>query len=219
MSLSSSITQRLMTLRLSRREEESEEGWIVAYADLITLLFIFFSLLLSMSVLSRTKFEMLSGQFNSSQSTSLGEMKKNLDAEISRSSLQAQVSTRLSDEGLLIQFSEVILFPSGQATLDENGRRVLAAFSSLLRGFEKQYHLAVEGHTDSRPINTSLFPSNWSLSSARGVSVLHYLKTQGLAEGKMMVRAYADTRPSRARTENSDSDILAPNRRVTLLIY
>lgn len=221
MSYSATLTRELERYKLKRREEGEQEGWVVAYADLITLLFIFFSLLLSISVLSRAKFELLTNQFNTTSTTSLIELKNQLDLEIQKQQLQAQVTTQLGDEGLLIQFNEGVLFATAEAELNERGKQILSRFSSSLRGIEKQFHLAVEGHTDSRLINTPAFPSNWSLSSARGVNVLHYLRSEGIDEKKMMVRAYADTRPKRSLEPSGDQEIdaMAQNRRVTLLVH
>ena len=195
-------------------DEGEQEGWVVAYADLITLLFIFFSLLLSISAVSRAKFELMSQQFNASTSTSLIELKKKLDQEISRQGLNGGISTAIGDEGLLIQFSEAVLFGSAEAQLNDGGQRILSKFVNSLKGIEDQFHMAVEGHTDQRPIHTTQYGSNWTLSSARAVNVLHFLKAQGMSEKLMMVRAYADTRPV-----SSNAQEISKNRRVTLLIY
>jgi len=194
--------------------EEATEGWMVSYADLITLLFIFFSLMLSISVVSKARFELLTNQFNKSSMTSLVELKKRLDAEIQSQNLQSQVVTDITDEGLQVQFSEGVLFPSGEAAINETGNQVLKRFIHILSGIEQKFHLAVEGHTDNRPIHTDAFPSNWALSAARSVNVLHYFASQGIEEKKMMVRAYADTRPTKG-----DDAAAAQNRRVTILVY
>lgn len=204
----------LTTYQPRSLDDGDQEGWIVAYADLVTLLFIFFSLLLSISAVSRAKFELISEQFNANSTTSLSDLKKQLDQEIARQGLQAEVSTDIGSEGLSIQFSESALFGSAEAQLNEKGRGVMSQFVASLKGIEGQFHLAVEGHTDRRPIHTPQFESNWSLSSARAVNVLHFLQSQGLDEKAMMVRAYADTRPA---TEPPTD--LSKNRRVTLLVY
>ncbi len=38
----------------------------------------------------------------------------------------------------------------------------------------------VEGHTDSIPISTEKFPSNWELSTARASSIVRYLIAKGI---------------------------------------
>ncbi len=216
MNAGGSLNTALMPKLRSRRRSKADdgEGWMVSYADLITLLFIFFSLMLSISVVSKAKFELLTDQFNRSSSASLVEMKKTLDTAIQNQQLKSQVTTGLTDEGLQIQFSEEILFPLGEARLNEMGIGILKKFIQILAGIEKKFHIAVEGHTDDRPIHTAIFDSNWSLSAARSVSVLNLFVAQGIDAKKMMVRAYADTRPIPGSETSS-----AKNRRVTVLVY
>ena len=217
--------------RLKRHGEEDQEGWMVCYADMVTLLFIFFALMLSVSVVSKTKFELMSTQFNHSSASNLMEVKSRLDSEIVKQSLQGKVTTQTTDEGLQIQFNDSVLFETAQAELNDGGKQILSRFIQPLTGVEKEYHIAIEGHTDDRPIHTQEFQSNWSLSSARAVNVLHFLGANGLSEKRMMIRAYGDTRPvplnsetnatesenKTATTENKDPK--AQNRRVTLLVY
>jgi chemotaxis protein MotB len=202
--------------------DPDQEGWLVSYADLITLLFIFFALMLSISVVSKNKLELLSHEFNQKSSSSLSELKAHLDKEIQKENLQTAISTGMTDEGLQVQFNERVLFALGEAALSPEGIKALDKLTTVLKSVESQFSLAVEGHTDNRPIHTAAFPSNWELSSTRAVNVLHFLASRGISEKKMMVRAYADTRPIvlPSNTPNSNpTDVSALNRRVTLLVF
>lgn len=190
--------------------DADQEGWLVSYADLITLLFIFFAVLLSISSISRAKLDLLTNQFNQASSSSLAEIQKTLDTEIKKQGLQGQVETQIGDEGLQIRFSEKVLFASGAAAIGSEGGKILGQFARILAGIPDQFHLAVEGHTDSRPIRTAEFASNWALSSSRSVNVLHSLAASGVKDRQMMIRAYADTRPLGDQ---------ARDRRVTLLVF
>lgn len=213
------FSSRLASLRSRRVDEGDQEGWLVAYADLITLLFIFFSLLLSVSVISRSKFEWMSKQFNESSSANLAEIEKRIEQQVKQAGLQDKVSVQLGDEGLHIRFSETLLFSVGESDLNPSGLHALDGFSAVLKSIPPDYRIAVEGHTDDRPIQTAKYASNWSLSAARAVTVLHYLEHHGFRRDRLMVRAYADTRPV-AGAPNADSEVLrAKNRRVALLVY
>jgi chemotaxis protein MotB len=202
-------------------DESDQEGWMVAYADLITLLFVFFTMLLSISVISRTKFEMMSRELNATTPTDLVSVKQELDKSIAAQKLEGSVSTVLNEEGLAVEFSESVLFPSADAKLHAQGADVLRKFAGMLKTIPKAYRLAVEGHTDSRPIHTSTFPSNWALSAARSVSVVHLLKDSGIDEKRIVLHSFADTRPLLAKEHaNLNAEQLySKNRRVTLLIY
>ena len=44
---------------------------------------------------------------------------------------------------------------------------------------EFPYDLSIEGHSDTSPIATERFPSNWHLSAARAIAVLQYMVNSG----------------------------------------
>jgi len=74
----------------------------------------------------------------------------------------------------------------------------------------------VEGHTDSRPINTYRYPSNWELSGARaGVVVRYFIEEHGIDEDRFLIAGYADTRPV---AENTTPENMSKNRRVEIVI-
>ena len=207
-------------------DEADQEGWLVSYADLITLLFVFFAILLSISTVSKAKLEMLSHEVNQENVSSLSEIKKELDQEINKQDLNSQVNTQMTNDGLQIQFNERVLFGLGDAKMSSEGSKVLQQFCHTLAEIKGKFYLAVEGHTDSKPIHTAAFPSNWALSAARSVNVLHFLAAHGVDEKRMMVRAYADTRPLKSSPESDPAsdqaatgDAEAKNRRVTLLVF
>ncbi len=189
------------------------EGWLVSYADLITLLFIFFALIVAMSAVSRVKFDRLAQQVSSKGATSLEKIKTALDETIRTQGLSGQVTTEMTDEGLQVRFSEVLLFESGLARVQGSGTLALRKLSETLKRATDSFSMAVEGHTDSRPIRSEDFPSNWELSSVRAVNVLHELQALGLPEQKMMIRGFADTRPL------SGDRMEGRQRRVTLLVH
>ena len=115
------------------------------------------------------------------------------------------VSFRISDE---------ILFSSGEAGLIGAGDDVLDKLLPVLNA-APTHRIVVEGHTDSIPIETDRFPSNWELSSGRAASVVRYLIERGIDPARLRVTGYADTRPL---ASNDDADTRAANRRVELTL-
>jgi chemotaxis protein MotB len=74
----------------------------------------------------------------------------------------------------------------------------------------------VEGHTDSTPIDPAgPWESNWELSTARSIAVLHYLTGLGIEEKRFQVAGFADTMPV-ARDDTREGR--AYNRRVDVVI-
>lgn len=136
-----------------------------------------------------------------------------IKAQVKAKKLTGVVQVSKESRGIIIRFSDRVLFAPGSATITANGRSVLAALSPVLRA--QQYPLMVEGHTDNKPIKTAQFPSNWELSTYRSTSVLHYLNAQRIPGTKLSAAGYADTHP---RATNASSAGRAANRRVEIVV-
>jgi chemotaxis protein MotB len=80
----------------------------------------------------------------------------------------------------------------------------------------KPGRILVAGHTDNVPISTGRFRSNWELSSARAVTVLHsMLRNNDIDEKRIVVQGLADTQPL---VDNDSPQNRAMNRRVELIL-
>lgn len=115
---------------------------------------------------------------------------------------------------ITIRVKEKGSFKSGSAILNEDFLPTLAVIRTVIAGTPGI--ISIEGHTDSIPIKTRLFGSNWALSSARAVSFAHGLFEGGyLREQRFSVKGYAETRPLVA---NDSATNRAQNRRVEIVI-
>jgi chemotaxis protein MotB len=94
-----------------------------------------------------------------------------------------------------------LLFGSGTAQLGEPGKDQLRRLASLLRELipsipdDLEWILRVDGHTDRVPIRSAEFASNWELSTARAVSVVRYLASQGIPEERMAAAGFSKYHP------------------------
>jgi chemotaxis protein MotB len=129
--------------------------------------------------------------------------------------IDTSLDLRIEHRGLVVSIvAEGVLFEAGSADLKPEGKVVLDSLADTLTGIPNQ--LAVEGHTDDRPISTAQFPSNWELSTARASAVLRYLVARhGIAPARMSAAGYADQRPV---ASNATTGGRARNRRVDLAI-
>ena len=76
--------------------------------------------------------------------------------------------------------------------------------------------MRLEGHTDSVPIHTARFRSNWELSAARSIAMLELLSTRfNVARARLAIAGYADTIPA---DSNDSEEGRAHNRRVDVVI-
>lgn len=115
---------------------------------------------------------------------------------------------------ITIRVKEKGSFRSGSATLNEEFLPTIAVIRTVVSGTPGI--ISIEGHSDSIPIKTRAFGSNWALSSARAVSVAHGLFEGGyLREQRFSVKGYAETRPLVA---NDNAENRAQNRRVEIVI-
>jgi len=112
-----------------------------------------------------------------------------------------------------LEISDSILFARGSAALTDEGRTLLKDLAEALS--EQPYTLSVEGHTDNIPIETSRYPSNWELSSARAAVVTRKLIEQGIAPDLVRAIGYGATRPL---AENNTPEGRARNRRVSFVL-
>ncbi len=116
-------------------------------------------------------------------------------------------------------FQSEVLFPSGQAAMTPEGLAAMDQLASAIAELDKQipreidWALQVDGHTDSRPIASREFPSNWELSTARAVSVVKYLVSRGVPAHRLIAAGYGEFSPLE---DGASEDILRKNRRIEL---
>lgn len=116
-------------------------------------------------------------------------------------------------------FQSEVLFESGQALLEPSGQIQMAQLAETLLEISREipadipWVLRVDGHTDSQPINTLQFPSNWELSTARAISVVKFLQTHGVPAHRLAATGFAEYQPLDARF---DEVALRRNRRIEL---
>lgn len=123
------------------------------------------------------------------------------------------VDVNISDEWVQVDLKSDILFASGVGNVATAAEPVIGALAQVLIGFPND--VRVEGHTDDRPIRSSVFRSNWELSAARAASVVHLLTDSGVAARRLSVVAHAEQLPIR---ENDSEEGRTANRRVVLRV-
>lgn len=125
------------------------------------------------------------------------------------------ITSKMTDKGLLLTFNDKYLFAPASATLDSEARKLLDKVGVLICKKFILHAMRVEGHTDSAPIHSYTYPSNWELSAARASSVVRYMISRfNFSPSLFSAVGYADTRP----VENAISPKDPANRRVEILI-
>jgi chemotaxis protein MotB len=125
---------------------------------------------------------------------------------------QLKVATRAGR--LVIQLSNDVLFDSGQTFIKPAGKEALTQVAKVLATFHGR-SFQVAGHTDNVPIQTSRFPSNWELSTARAVEVVKLLTAQGVPPQALSAAGYGEFDPI---ASNDSPDGKAKNRRIEITL-
>lgn len=211
--------------RINLIKKREIETWIYSYADLVTnLLALFIMLFILSNSSSKAKADFIRGietyvDSKSYETGRIGTGKSEVDnfhqlisEVIQKSELSGQVSLTRSKTGIEMVFESALVFDVGTATLKEESLLILQQVAAIVKDLPENYFLIVEGHADSRPVTSGVYPSNWELSSARAGSVVRSLQANGVQASKMRAIGYSDTRPIDDDTESER------NRRVVVKI-
>ncbi len=149
------------------------------------------------------------------ESQSFEQIEKSID-ELKKNGQLEGVDAKITDQGLSITFEEKYLFDSGSAELSKTSQKLLDKIGVLI--FEKfvMHNIRIEGHTDSMPISSAKYPSNWELSSARACTIVRYLIQRFKFSPSLFTAVgYADTRPAKNEKGQINSRL---SRRVEILV-
>ncbi len=227
-------------------ERENHDRWLVSYADFITLMFAFFVVMFASSQADRSKIKRIADAVNEalehgasrfSGKAQAGEGLKNLKIDIKPGPLSAQgaellpslkylneqlkkeiasgeMRVSLEGRGLVVSLQQATFFPSGEDSIDPVTYPSLEKVAIAIRQLPNPVRL--EGHTDSIPIHTTRFRSNWELSAARAIAVLELLSGRfQVPHERVAITGYAETAPV---ASNEDEQGRARNRRVDIVI-
>ncbi len=150
-----------------------------------------------------------------SGTSELQALEKMVQAQAAAGGMTGNLQTRIDERGLVITVvTDQVVFGSGSSELGSGGAEILDVVGRALATVDNV--VLVEGHTDSNPINTAAFPSNWELSGARAGAVLRYFQLHaGLTAGRLQSAGFADTRP----IDTNDTEAgRSRNRRVEVIV-
>ena len=223
----------------------------MTYADSITLLMAFFVMMFSISKLDHKKFIEITSAIEkelghkdpgTELSPSMGAKAEQIDESAEESKqTAAELNSKMEEmrdfmatlktEGIMleqrpsgfeIELSSKLLYVSGSAELRKEVKGVLGNVGNLLKGLEKdEYQIEVQGHTDSAPISSSRYASNWELSAARATGVVRFFIDQGMSSSQLRAIAFADTQPKMELANPNDpaaAEVAALNRRVVIRV-
>ncbi|MDA7026220.1 flagellar motor protein MotB [Bacillus sp. CLL-7-23] len=146
---------------------------------------------------------------------SLEKIQQQVNQFIKEKKLEAKVTTKLTDEGLLLSIEDNIFFDSGKAVIRQQDIPLAKEVSDLLV-LKPARNIVISGHTDNIPIRNSEFKSNWHLSVMRAVNFMGLLIENPKLDAKTFsAKGYGEYKPI---ASNNNEEGRKKNRRVEVLI-
>lgn len=214
-------------------------GWIYTYGDMMTLLLVFFVLLLTFAQMDKVKFEKMAGamkdafgvqriaainpqptgnrivatEFN--QEIILVRLIEKLQLVLEEMIDNGDAEVVEEEDGFVINLSMEMLFDKGSMRINPEVEPILQQMANQLSGIPNLVH--VTGHTDNRPVDpTGPYPNNWAISAAQAAVVVNYLSTKGGVDPtRLQTRGMGAFSP---RKSNDTPEGRAANRRVEVMI-
>jgi len=162
-----------------RIEGEDLASWI-SISDLMSGLLIIFILTLSLYMLIFSQ--------KTAELTNNNKIRKEIIHEIVKKIRQEGFDVRVDDNNRVIRLREGLLFRSGHAELEEDGKKLLTVLGYILfdvlnrnKYKGKVETVFIEGHTDAVRIGSKIkakYESNWELSAQRAINTWKFLKKQ-----------------------------------------
>lgn len=223
--------------RLEREGEDEKKDasdrWLVTYADMITLLMVFFVVMYALSSrITSPNFEKLARSLHASLKKENGKdifanspteaktremeaVNRRIKDSIAKFEGRSAVKVDLQDRGLVISLFDTAFFDPGGADLKPAAEQALLKIGSEIATLSNA--VLVEGSSDNRPPGAgSGFSSNWDLSARRAVRVVEFLTEHSHIPAKrFVVEGFAEYRPL---VPNDTPEHRALNRRVDIVI-
>lgn len=149
------------------------------------------------------------------EAMALEKVRQQLEDMLSPLTSGHQVTIDATPLTLTISLDAAVLFDSGQATLLPQARDLLDNVAQSLKTLPRPFSINLQGYTDNQPIATAQFPSNWSLSAERAVSVVVLFSQQGIDGDRLSAQGFGEYAPV---ADNTTEEGRAKNRRVVIVI-
>jgi chemotaxis protein MotB len=215
-------------------EPPTSPGWMTTYGDLMSLLLVFFILLVSFSTMEIVKFRQAIGSMRggsgvldpssgssmieepqSPENADFEEALTELIEELEEQEIADAVNVYWDSKGVRFIMQDKVLFNPGSAKIKTTFLKTIDAVISVM-GTLSIEEIQIDGHTDNFPIATAKYPSNWELSVARAVAMLRYVEIANIVpKRKLVAKGFGEYRPT---VPNDSVENRSKNRRVEIYV-
>lgn len=210
-------------------EEEVEEGeaWLLSYSDMMTLIACFFILMMAFANYDPAGFQEktkeIAKHFSKGQ-TKLSTLKlTELKEEIAKHpELKDMTKITVNDSSVIISLSGSILFPNNEVDLKPSMTVHLDSMIDIIKTYNSEFKIVVEGHSDNLPINSNNpYKNHWALAAARASSVAERFQYFGFTNDNIRVVSFGEARPIAPNQDKNGKPIQENNllnRRVVIKV-
>ena len=197
--------------------------WAVPWSDIMMVFFVMFAVLFIYSASKRD----IADTFKMPNETKVAAPKQEVRQEITPEQLN-EMSRRLkqdtkpdqisvavdTDQSIKVSASDSLFFDLGKAEIKPEAIKFLRNFAEVVKNTKT--NIRIEGHTDSFPIHSPNFPTNWELSVIRAVNIARFLiEENGIEPERFTVAGHSLYKPA---APNTTLENKAKNRRVEIFI-
>lgn len=125
------------------------------------------------------------------------------------------IAVNINETVVMISISDKMLFNSGSYRISNKANNILQKLADVINS-EESIDVMVEGHTDSRSINTEKVADNWDLSVLRATSVVRKLQNKyNVNPEKLIASGRSSHQPI---VENDSRENRSKNRRTRIIL-
>jgi len=196
--------------------------WLVVLADMMTNLMLFFLIMYAYTIQGESAMKELERSLRGEKAQTAKEKKaEEVVSRTQEEAAAAAIRELFKDESVILTERQVrlklpspVLFESGKAELSEGVRKDLEGLGRIIASLPNE--VVVEGHTDSVPMRSPEFASNYELSAARARAVVQFLSDSvEIPPSRFSVAGYGEFRPVAG---NETPAGRAGNRRIEIAI-
>jgi chemotaxis protein MotB len=204
-------------------DEITPPHWAVPWSDIMMVVFVMFAVLFIYSLSKRdiadafripneTKVEVPKQEARQEMtSEQLNEMSRRLRQDTKPDQISVAVD---KEQSIKVSASGSLFFDLGKAEIKPEAIKFLRNIADVVR--RTKTNIRIEGHTDSFPIHSPAFPTNWELSAIRAVNIARFLiEENGIEPERFTVAGHSLYKPAVPNTTLEDK---AKNRRVEIFI-
>jgi chemotaxis protein MotB len=210
--------------RIFETEDEiTPPHWAVPWSDIMMVVFVMFAVLFIYSLSKRD----IANAFRIPNATKVEASRQEVRQEITPEQL-SEMSRRLrqdtrpdqisvaidKEQSIKVSASDSLFFDLGKADIKPEAIKFLRNVAEIVK--KTKTNISIEGHTDSFPIHSPAFATNWELSVIRAVNIARFLiEENGIEPERFTVAGHSLYKPA---VPNTTPENKARNRRVEIFI-